>query len=90
MKPKPLASELAFGKIFTDHMLVVDWTRDRGWHDPEITPFENFSVHPGSKVTNYVDTVPIYLLRFNYHSAVLILHFCISNEFVYSIVADPN
>lgn len=53
MKPKPLASELAFGKIFTDHMLVVDWTRDRGWHDPEITPFENFSVHPGSKVLHY-------------------------------------
>jgi hypothetical protein len=50
MKPKPLASELAFGKVFTDHMLTIDWTRDSGWHDPEIRPFENFSIHPGSKV----------------------------------------
>jgi branched-chain amino acid aminotransferase len=50
MKPKPAASELAFGKIFTDHMLSIDWSRDRGWHDPEIKPFENFSIHPGSKV----------------------------------------
>jgi branched-chain amino acid aminotransferase len=51
MSPKPPSSQLVFGKVFTDHMLTVDWTRDSGWHDPEIRPFENFSIHPGSKVS---------------------------------------
>jgi len=53
MKPKPPVNELAFGKIFTDHMLTIDWTAEHGWQDPQIKPFENFSVHPGSKVLHY-------------------------------------
>jgi branched-chain amino acid aminotransferase len=25
-----------FGKVFTDHMVTIRWTRDRGWHDAEV------------------------------------------------------
>ena len=50
MKPKPPVQELAFGKVFTDHMLTIDWSKDHGWASPQITPFENFSIHPGAKV----------------------------------------
>jgi len=53
MSPKPPSSQLVFGKVFTDHMLTIDWTRDSGWHQPEIRPFENFSIHPASKVLHY-------------------------------------
>jgi len=53
MKPKPPVDQLAFGKIFTDHMLTIDWTAERGWGTPEIKPFGNFSIHPGSKVLHY-------------------------------------
>jgi len=53
MKPKPPISDLAFGKIFTDHMLSIDWDEQNGWHAPKIEPFKNFSVHPGSKVLHY-------------------------------------
>jgi len=53
LKPKPPVEELAFGKIFTDHMLTIDWTAKKGWGTPEIKPFENFSVHPGAKVLHY-------------------------------------
>jgi len=53
MKPKPPVDQLAFGKVFTDHMLTIDWTKDGGWEDPQIKPFDNFSVHPGAKVLHY-------------------------------------
>jgi len=53
MKPKPPVDQLAFGKIFTDHMLTIDWTAERGWEAPKIEPFANFSVHPGAKVLHY-------------------------------------
>ena len=50
MKPKPPVDQLAFGKVFTDHMLTIDWTKDGGWEAPQIQPFENLSIHPGAKV----------------------------------------
>lgn len=50
MKPKPPVNKLAFGKVFTDHMLTIDWTKESGWASPQILPFENFSIHPGAKV----------------------------------------
>lgn len=53
MKPKPPISDLVFGKIFTDHMLTIDWNATTGWQDPKIEPFKNFSMHPGAKVLHY-------------------------------------
>jgi len=52
-KPKPPVNKLAFGKVFTDHMLTIDWTKSHGWESPQIVPFENFSIHPGAKVLHY-------------------------------------
>jgi len=46
-------SKLGFGKIFTDHMLIVDWNMGVGWHDARIVPFENLSIHPASTVLHY-------------------------------------
>jgi len=53
MKPKPPVNQLAFGKVFTDHMLTIDWSKSSGWDSPKIVPFENFSIHPGAKVLHY-------------------------------------
>ena len=33
-KPRPKDSELAFGRVFTDHMALCDYEVERGWHDP--------------------------------------------------------
>ena len=34
-KAKPAdESKLGFGKIFTDHMFVMDYAPDKGWHRP--------------------------------------------------------
>lgn len=52
-KVKPEASTLGFGKHFTDHMFIMDYSREEGWHDARIVPFENISLHPASTVLHY-------------------------------------
>lgn len=52
-KEKPDSSTLGFGKIFTDHMFIMDYSADEGWHDARIVPFENISLHPASTVLHY-------------------------------------
>ncbi len=50
---KPDSSTLGFGKIFTDHMFIMDYSRDAGWQNARIIPFENLSIHPASTVLHY-------------------------------------
>jgi len=49
----PPENELGFGKVFTDHMLMVDWTEDKGWYDARIVPFGRIDLHPASTVLHY-------------------------------------
>ena len=37
-KAKP-TGKLGFGKIFTDHMFLMNYTRGQGWHDARIEPY---------------------------------------------------
>lgn len=53
MKPKPENKDLVFGKTFTDHMLEIDWTVEKGWHSPVIKPYENFSMSPAVSSLHY-------------------------------------
>ncbi len=53
LKEKPDSSTLGFGKIFTDHMFMMDYSRENGWHDARIVPFANISLHPASTVLHY-------------------------------------
>ena len=46
-------SELGFGKHFSDHMFVMDYDAEIGWHDARIVPFGNISLHPASTVLHY-------------------------------------
>jgi branched-chain amino acid aminotransferase len=52
MKPKK-DQTLGFGKIFTDHMFVMNYTEGKGWHDARIVPFENISLSPAAMVYHY-------------------------------------
>ncbi len=53
-KPKPTdESKLAFGKLFADHMLIMDYNPERGWHDMRIVPHADFSMDPASMVFHY-------------------------------------
>ena len=49
----PPENELGFGKVFTDHMLLVDWTEGKGWYDARILPFGRIDLHPASTVLHY-------------------------------------
>ncbi len=49
----PPESELGFGKVFTDHMLLVDWEEGKGWFDARIIPFGRIDLHPASTVLHY-------------------------------------
>ena len=42
-----------FGETFTDHMAVAQYSKERGWHDCEITPLAPFEMHPASSVLHY-------------------------------------
>ena len=44
---------LGFGKIFSDHMFMTDYSRDEGWHDARIVPFGNLTLHPAATVFHY-------------------------------------
>ena len=53
-KAKPAdESKLGFGKIFTDHMFLMDYTKGEGWHDPRIVPYQPFSLDPACVVFHY-------------------------------------
>ena len=53
-KAKPAAGQkLGFGKIFTDHMFVMNYTEGKGWHDPRVVPYENISLAPSAMVFHY-------------------------------------
>ena len=50
---KPDPSTLGFGKIFTDHMFIMDYTPDKQWHNARIVPFGRLAIHPASTVLHY-------------------------------------
>lgn len=52
-KEKPDQDNLGFGVHFTDHMFLMKWSYEEGWHDAEICPYENFSLDPASMIFHY-------------------------------------
>lgn len=46
-------SKLGFGRIFTDHMFLMDYSTDEGWHNGRIVPFGPIPTHPASTVFHY-------------------------------------
>jgi len=53
LKEKPDQDNLGFGQYFTDHMFVMKWNREQGWHDAEIKPYGDFQVAPAAMVFHY-------------------------------------
>lgn len=51
-KEKPKGN-LGFGRIFTDHMFVMDYTQGVGWHDPRIVPYQDLTLSPAAMVFHY-------------------------------------
>ncbi|MEA1866556.1 MAG: branched chain amino acid aminotransferase, partial [Thermodesulfobacteriota bacterium] len=52
-KDLPSSSNLSFGKHFSDHMFLMDYKADTGWHNARIVPYGNFSLDPASACLHY-------------------------------------
>ncbi|MDO4516391.1 MAG: branched-chain amino acid aminotransferase [Bacillota bacterium] len=51
-KEKP-TGKLGFGKVFTDHMFIMNYTAGKGWHDPRIVPYQDLTLSPAAMVFHY-------------------------------------
>lgn len=49
-KPKEIAS---FGTLFTDHMLAMDYSKEKGWHNFKIEPYAPFLIDPSACSLHY-------------------------------------
>ena len=52
-KTMPPEESLGFGKVFTDHMFLMDYEAGKGWQNKRIVPFGPISLHPASTVLHY-------------------------------------
>ena len=46
-------SKLAFGQNFTDHMLIMRYTKKAGWSPAEICPYGDIKISPAASVLHY-------------------------------------
>ncbi len=46
-----------FGQTFTDHMITIAWTEDRGWHDARLGPYGPLTLDPATSVFHYAQEI---------------------------------
>lgn len=57
-KAKPAdESKLGFGQIFTDHMFLMDYSNEKGWHDPRIVPYGPIPLDPSAACFHYAQEI---------------------------------
>lgn len=56
-KEKPKSDQLPFGKYFTDHMFIMDYKPDLGWHDARIVPYGPIELDPAASILHYGQTI---------------------------------
>lgn len=57
-KPKPSdEGALGFGKLYSDHMFSMRWTRGVGWHDALVSKYKAIAIEPSALVLHYGQTI---------------------------------
>ena len=57
-KAKPAPGEkLGFGKLFSDHMFLMNYKTGKGWYDPRIVPYGVLTLSPSAMCFHYGQTV---------------------------------
>jgi branched-chain amino acid aminotransferase len=52
--PKPAdETKLVFGRVFSDHMFMMDWLAGQGWQDARIVPYDHLQLDPAAMVLHY-------------------------------------
>jgi branched-chain amino acid aminotransferase len=52
-----LLANPGFGRIFTDHMVTMQFDRDKGWHDGRLTGRRHISLDPAAMVLHYAQEI---------------------------------
>lgn len=52
-----LLADPGFGKVFTDHMVTIEWDEESGWHDAQIGPLVPLPLHPAAAVLHYAQEI---------------------------------
>lgn len=52
-RPRTPDAELGFGRVFTDHMFVMDYDEESGWRDPRVVPHATLGLDPAAAVFHY-------------------------------------
>jgi branched-chain amino acid aminotransferase len=48
-----ILSSPGFGRYFTDHMVTIEWTEGRGWHDAQLVPYGPVQLDPATMSLHY-------------------------------------
>lgn len=46
-----------FGIAFSDHMVTIEWSEERGWHDAKVGPYGPITLDPATAVLHYAQEV---------------------------------
>ncbi|KXS11918.1 branched-chain amino acid aminotransferase II [Gonapodya prolifera JEL478] len=49
----PPLKDLVFGRLFSDHMLQIEWTAGKGWAAPKVMPYQKLKLEPSAVVFHY-------------------------------------
>ena len=52
-----LLADPGFGRVFTDHMAIIEYDEKEGWHDARVTAREPFLMDPASPVLHYAQEI---------------------------------
>lgn len=46
-----------FGKVFSDHMISIEWAEGEGWHSAQILPYGPIALDPATAVLHYAQEI---------------------------------
>jgi branched-chain amino acid aminotransferase len=52
-----MLADPGFGRVFTDHMITIDWSPAQGWHGAALVPYGPVSLDPAAQVLHYAQEI---------------------------------
>ena len=56
-KEKVPSDKLGFGKVFSDHMFLMNYDEGQGWHSPRVVPYGPIELMPCANVLHYAQEI---------------------------------
>lgn len=63
-----LLANPGFGKVFTEHMVTIQYTEGKGWHDAQLVPYGPISLEPTTAALHYGQEIFEGLKAYRRHS----------------------